>query len=127
MSPVARSTSAYELRHWSPATDGHAHVVAASGELDVQAAPAVRDLLVQLIELGVTDLVVDLSEATFIDSTVLGVLTGRQRQVEAARGSLTLVASQPQVLRTIDIAGMRRLFDIHPTLSEALAATGGAR
>lgn len=121
MSPVVNSAAGHELRHWGAAADGHAHVVAASGELDLQGAPALRDLLLRLAELGVTAIVVDLSEVTFIDSTTIGVLAGRQRQLQAAGGSLTLVCSHPRLLRTIEIAGLDRTFDVQPTLSEALA------
>jgi anti-sigma B factor antagonist len=120
MSPTVRSTQGFALQHWSGGS--HAHVVAASGELDLQAAPELRNLLVQLMELGERELVVDLSEATFIDSTTIGVFAGRQRQLRDVDGELRLVCSNPDLLRTLDISGMARVFRVHPTLSEALAA-----
>ena len=120
MSPIARTTAAYELRHWNPGT-GRAHVVAGAGEFDLHAAPELRDLLCHLIELGTRHIVVDLSEASFIDSTTIGVITGRVRQLKAQGGSLVLVCSNRSVLRTIEIAGMERVFDIYPTLGDALA------
>src|SRR5512133_861971 len=49
-------------------------VVAASGELDLAIAPELRRRLHAVIEDGITDVIVDLSEATFVDSTILGVL-----------------------------------------------------
>jgi anti-sigma B factor antagonist len=120
MSPIARATIDYELRHWDPGS-GRAHVVAGSGEFDLHAAPELRDLLCRLIELGTKDIVVDLTDATFIDSTTIGVLAGRLRHVEAEGGSLMLVCGNRSVLRTIGIAGMDRVFEIYPTLAEALA------
>jgi anti-sigma B factor antagonist len=120
MSPIARATAAYELRHWNPGK-GRAHVVAGGGEFDLHAAPELRDLLCRLIELGTKHIVVDLTEATFIDSTTIGVITGRVRHLEAEGGSLVLVCSNRSVLRTIEIAGMERVFEIYPTLGDALA------
>jgi anti-sigma B factor antagonist len=120
VSPTARSAAAFELRHWSGGA--RAHVVAVSGELDLQAAPELRDLLMRLIELGLDELVVDLSETTFIDSTTIGVLTGRQRQLRAVDGELRIVCSNPDLLRTFEISGMARVFRVHPTLSDALAS-----
>jgi anti-sigma B factor antagonist len=73
----------------------------------------------------VRDLVVDLSDAAFIDSTAIGVLAGRQRQLRALNGEVRLVCANPDVLRTIDISGMARIFQVHPNLSEALAAAAG--
>jgi anti-sigma B factor antagonist len=120
VSPTARSAAAFDLRHWSGGT--RAHVVAVSGELDLQAAPELRDLLMRLIELGLDELVVDLSETTFIDSTTIGVLTGRQRQLRAVDGELRIVCSNPDILRTFEISGMARVFRVHPTMSDALAS-----
>ena len=119
MSPMVCSSAAFALSHWSGGNS--AHVVAASGELDLQAAPELRDLLVRLIDLGQTELVVDLSEVTFIDSTTIGVLAGRQRQLRDVDGELRLVCTNPDLLRTIEISGMGRVFEVHSTLSRALA------
>jgi anti-sigma B factor antagonist len=113
------ATDAFTLSHWSGGSA--AHVVSASGELDLQASPELRDLLVQLIDLGQTELVVDLSDVTFIDSTTIGVLAGRQRQLRAVAGELRLVCTNPNLLRTIEISGMGRVFEVHSTLSRALA------
>lgn len=120
MSLVERPAPAYTLRHWRPGPTGP-YVVSASGELDLQAAPQLRDLLIELIERGANHLVVDMTEATFIDSTAIGVLTGRLRRLHARGGSLVLVCNAPHLLRTIEIAGLGRAFEIHATLPEALA------
>jgi anti-sigma B factor antagonist len=110
----------YEVRHWEAGPQ--AHVVTASGELDLHAAPALRETMLQLIELGRTEVVVDMSEATFVDSTVIGVLTGRLRELREVDGSLSIVCRNPNVLRTFEIAGVARNFALYPTLQDALGA-----
>jgi anti-sigma B factor antagonist len=110
----------YELRHWDSGA-GRPHVLSGSGEFDLQVAPELRSLLSRLIELGTIDLAVDLTAVTFIDSTVLGVLAGALKRVKGEGGSLVLVSTGGCVRRTIDIAGMDRIFTIHPTLVDALA------
>jgi anti-sigma B factor antagonist len=122
VSPAAHTDSFYALQHWDARPGAPFHVVAASGELDLVAAPALRELLEQLAELGQVELIVDLSEVTFVDSTTIGVLTGRLRSLRAAGGSMTLVCSHSHVLRTIEVAGVRRYFDVYATLSEAFAS-----
>jgi anti-sigma B factor antagonist len=117
---LSRQALAYELRHWPSGAAG-AHVVCAAGELDLQAAPELRTLMCRLIDLRVTDFVVDLTRATFIDSTTIGVLSGRLKQVRALGGSLVLVCTDEFLLRTFEIAGMNRVFEIYPTLPEGLA------
>jgi anti-sigma B factor antagonist len=110
----------YELRTWNPSS-ARGRVVTCAGELDLHAAPELRFLLCQMMQLGVRDLVVDLTATTFIDSTVIGVLTGRLRRLRADGGSLVLVCTNDFVLRTIEIAGMDRVFEIYPTLAQGLA------
>jgi anti-sigma B factor antagonist len=105
-----------------PGGGSRARVVVASGELDLQGAPDLRILLIELIEAGHRELVLDLSDATFIDSTTIGVLTGRQRQLRGEDGELRIVCSNPDLLRTFDISGMARVFRIHPTVTDALAS-----
>jgi anti-sigma B factor antagonist len=123
MSPITRSAVGYEIRHWDPGFS-RPHVVSESGELDLQAAPTLRDLLCRLVELGTRHCLVDLTETTFVDSTTLGVLTGQLVRLRAEGGSLALVCTNDYVLRTIGIAGMDRVFTIYPTLAEAFAHEG---
>ena len=113
-------TVTYEIRNWEAGP--HAHVITASGELDLNAAPALRETLIGLAELEQIDLIVDMGEATFVDSTVIGVLVARLRALQAAGGSLTLVCRNANVLRTFEIAGIERAFTMYKTLTEALAA-----
>ncbi len=110
----------YEVRHWEAGP--YAHVVTASGELDLEAAPAIRETVVQLGDLGRNDLVIDMSDATFIDSTVIGMLVGRLKALREVNGSICLVCAEPNVLRTLEIAGVARVFPIYPTLAQALAS-----
>jgi anti-sigma B factor antagonist len=124
MNPFARATVAYELRHWSAGV-GRPHVLCASGELDLQAAPELRELLCRLSDLGTRHFVVDLTTATFMDSTAIGVLNGRQRRLHLDGGSLVLVCTNEFLLRTLEIAGMGRVFEIHQTLGGALASFAG--
>jgi anti-sigma B factor antagonist len=121
MNLTARSTVPYELRLWAPGFS-HPHVVKASGEFDLQAAPDLRDVLCRLFELGTRHCIVDLTDATFVDSTTLGVLTGQVKRLRAEGGSLQLVCSNESILRTIEIAGLDRVFAIYPTLTEALSS-----
>lgn len=97
-------------------------VVRVAGEIDVYTVPALRDRLDAVIDRGEHDLVVDLSEVTFMDSTGLGVLVGRLKLIRAAGGSMRLVSAQDRVLKVFAITGLDKVFEIYPTVDEALAA-----
>jgi len=102
--------------------DSETHVIELGGEVDLYTAPEFKERLVQLIEDGKKRIVVDLSEATFIDSTTLGVLVGGIKRLRPEGGSLTLVCSDENITKIFEITGLDRVFAIHATRDEALAA-----
>lgn len=97
-------------------------VVALRGEVDIYTAPRFKESLLALLDDGVSDIVVDLGEVEFIDSTALGVLIGGVRRVNAAGGSMALVVGTRPVQRVLSITGLDKVFSIHPTREAALAA-----
>jgi anti-sigma B factor antagonist len=102
--------------------DSDTHVIQLGGEVDLYTAPEFKERLVELIENGKTKIVVDLSEATFIDSTTLGVLVGGVKRLRPAGGSLALVCSDQNITKIFEITGLDRVFPIHDTRDEALSS-----
>lgn len=99
-------------------------VVSVGGEIDVYTAPALRETLDEHIADGRVRLVVDLEGVTFMDSTGLGVLVGRLKLVRAQDGSIRLVCSSDRVLKVFAITGLDKVFQIFPSIEDALAADG---
>ena len=98
------------------------HVIELGGEVDLYTAPEFKERLVQVIEDGKKQLVVDLSKATFIDSTTLGVLVGGVKRLRPTGGSLSLVCTDQNITKIFEITGLDRVFTIHSTRDEAVAA-----
>jgi anti-sigma B factor antagonist len=96
-------------------------VVAASGEIDVATAPALRDRLAELVEDGTTRLVIDLEDVDFIDSTGLGVLVGGLRRARGEGGDLRLVCTNPRILKVFEATGLHDVFAIEATVDDAVA------
>ncbi len=105
------------------------HVLAPAGELDLYAAADLRGQVLSALGGGIDRLVVDLLDVTFMDSTALGVLVDASRRLRANRGSLALVCRDRNILKVLEITGLSRLFRIHKSIPEAIAATrrGSAR
>ena len=97
-------------------------VVAASGEIDVATAPALRDRLTELVDAGTTRLVVDLEDVDFIDSTGLGVLVGGVRRARSEGGDLRLVCTNTRILKVFEATGLQDVFTIGATIDDAVAA-----
>jgi anti-sigma B factor antagonist len=95
-------------------------VISVEGDLDLSTAPRLKWMLVDALEVGHRRLVVDLSRATFMDSTALGVLVAIWRKLESGE-RLIVVCTRPDVLKIFEYAGMDGAFAIFPTLDDALA------
>ena len=93
-----------------------------SGEADAAIAPTLRARLHELQEADYAQVVVDLSQVTFVDSTVLGVLVAAHRFCRSLGGELRLVVSEPRVRRLFEITGLTGVFVIHRTLQGALSS-----
>ena len=71
--------------------------VAVAGEVDLYTAPALKAALGETIDGGARNVLVDLSRATFIDSTTLGVLMGAVKRLRPAGGELAIACSDPNI------------------------------
>ena len=100
---------------------GDRSVVTLRGEIDVYTAPRLRQALIDLVEGGATQIVVDMSAVDFLDSTGLGVLVGGLKRVRMKEGSLSIVTSQDKILKIFDITGLNKVFSIHGSVDEAAA------
>jgi anti-sigma B factor antagonist len=102
--------------------EGDHTVVVVGGEIDVYTAPKLREQLIDLVSAGAYHLIVDMEGVEFLDSTGLGVLVGGLKRVRAHDGSLRLVCTQERILKIFRITGLTKVFPIHASVEEALAA-----
>jgi anti-sigma B factor antagonist len=96
-----------------------------AGEVDLATAPKLQDALTDVIEAGARGVVVDLSDATFIDSTVLGVLVGVGKRLRPSGGALAIVSQDPNVRRIFEITLLDRVFKIFESSGAAVAHLEG--
>jgi anti-sigma B factor antagonist len=105
---------------------GDVVVVVVEGEHDIYTAPTLRERLDEAIGLR-GGIVVDLTGATFVDSSVLGaLLDARRRSLDAGLGFVVCVgeAVEPGVQRIFDITG---LVPVLPVIRGRAAAIDTAR
>lgn len=87
--------------------DGENRYLAVAGEVDVSCADELRDAINAQVDAGVSgELVVDLSEVPYIDSTGIGVLVGAAHRVEEAGGTLVVSKPQRNVARVFGLLGV---------------------
>lgn len=113
------SSTRFRLEH-----DRHdgAVVLRPIGELDVAAAPMMREALVGALRAPGGVLVVDCAGLRFVDSSGLSVLAHAQRRVGDGGGELRLAAVPDRICRVIELAGMGDVLVRYPTVADALGA-----
>ena len=104
--------------------DGDTHVVAVTGEIDLFTAPEFKQRVSAPIDAGRSNVIVDLTDTTFIDSSSLGVLIGAHRRLKLRGGTLVVVCDNEAIVRTFRITGLDGVFMLVPSLDDAL--DGGA-
>jgi anti-anti-sigma factor len=91
-------------------------VVVLTGEHDVYTAPTLRDRISTVIEER-SPLVVDLTHATFIDSSVLRVLLEARRRTEEEGLGFGVALGEgeaPGVRRVLEVTGLISVFPVLP-------------
>jgi len=91
-----------------------------SGEVDSSSAPTLNARLDEVFDRGVTDLTVDLTGVTFLDSAGLCVLAAAHRRAMRAGVHLRVVATSRAVIRPMQITGLYDL--LHVVSQESGAA-----
>jgi anti-anti-sigma factor len=92
---------------------GESMTIAVAGELDIATAPRFTARLSELLRRGCPrELVIDLSEVSFIDASGLRALTDLRTQVEQQGAVLVLEQVPAQARRVIQLIGPTRRFRI---------------
>lgn len=102
-------------------TTGSAVVIYVREErLDAHNSEELKSELNRIFESGTKDVVVDLKDVRFIDSSGLGVLVSGFKNASTRQGYLKLTALQTQVKSMFELTRLHRVFDIYQTVDEAL-------
>jgi anti-sigma B factor antagonist len=107
--------------------DRGATLVELVGEFDLYTGSRFERVVLAAMGRGATDIVVDLSGVTFIDSTTIGVLMRTRQRLAALRGRLLLVCRDQNILRLLRVTTLDRLFEVYASSEEAFAALNGAK
>ncbi len=113
--------------HIEVESENNVHVLAMYGEHDISTAPELRLEIERIADAG-DDVIVDLSEAEFIDSSIVGVLVdGYRRSNDGGRGSFVAVAAPGgPVARLFDLVSISDLIPLYPTRAAALSAASAS-
>ena len=95
-------------------------ILSPRGELTVAEAPRLRaELLAAIKDSRDPTVIVDLTEVTFIDATVVGVLIGARERLAKDNRRLRVAGPSKQVQRTLELIGLDKVIQVFPTVAQA--------
>ena len=89
-------------------------------KFDSLTSPDIKSELVFLIKSGKKNIIVNLAETRYVDSSGLSALLTGNRMCKEAKGSFVLCSLQPNVEKLVQISQLTNVFEITPTLNEAI-------
>ena len=90
------------------------------GIIDISTTPKLRDLLVNTIDSGSRQLIVNIDGVEFLDASGLGILVGALQRTRAEGGSLRLVCTNKRLLKIFQIAGLEKAFGLPTSIPVVL-------
>lgn len=105
---------------------GTALLARLSGEIDLAVSDALRHSMEEKLDQNpsVRNLVVNLSQVEYIDSSGLGVLLGRYKRITKEGGKMFIVGATPQVRKIVEMSGLLTIMQECKNEKDALNHAG---
>ena len=94
-------------------------VITLHGEFDAYSMPMLGDRLDAAIESAHYELIIDMCDVTFVDMSTLNRVMRAMKEVYRHNGHLVIACASRNVLRAIDLAGMRHSVRVYDTRDQA--------
>lgn len=123
MNPVPFAVEREEL-------EGGIRAFTVRGELDMSTAPELEDNLAEFAGGDTAQVLVDLTECEFIDSTGIALIVRSWQRLDSGgegggSGQLVLCCDNTQVMRLLRITGVESSISVHAQRDDALAELRG--
>lgn len=103
-------------------------IVSLSGELDHHYAEHARVKIDnELMKSTTRNVVFDLNKLGFMDSSGIGVLAGRYKNIQKLGGSMSIVCAGAQIRRILEMSGLLKIIPAYEALDEAVDVATGAK
>ncbi|MHC4986021.1 MAG: STAS domain-containing protein [Planctomycetota bacterium] len=103
---------------------GDVMVVSADGGIDSQTSRQFVDEVCNLVQSGMSKLIVDCAQLTYVSSYGLGVLLRLHKHAKKAGGEVKLTGLGGPLVKVLNVTRLDRIFGIYKDVDDALAAFG---
>ncbi len=92
-----------------------------TGELDHHSADYMREKIdSELIKSSIKNMVFDFSELTFMDSSGIGVILGRYKNIKNLNGKIVISNTNAQIKRLLEMAGILKIIQVENSVEDAI-------
>ena len=96
-------------------------IIQISGEIDHHTASVLRHQTESaLLELGGRNIIYDFQEVTFMDSSGIGMLIGRYKQLESIGGRIAVIHINETIEEMFHLSGLKNIIPVFETVEKAL-------
>ena len=95
-------------------------VIRLAGLLNAHTAPSLKEQISALINSGSSQLVLDLSEVEFIDSSGLAALVSGMKRARTQDGGFSIAGASEDILAVFRLTMLDKVFKFYSTPEEAL-------
>jgi len=100
-------------------------LITVHGEIDLYNAKELKERVsVAEVSASSPNLILDIKDVDYIDSTGLGILIGIKRRATERNGKLALVLHSDRINKLFEITGLNKIFTITKSVEEAIEAVG---
>ena len=103
-----------------PVEGSSAVVMRCSGEVDAHTCARLESAMKEILDGGLTRVIVDLTGVPYMASRGLGVLISARKLIEDSGGGLVLLNPNEAVTSAIEVLGFDSVFDIVATEKDAI-------
>ena len=90
-----------------------------TGLLDAFSEPNFRKVFGKYVDEGPSNIILDLSQIDFVDSSGLGALVQLVKKAQTQEGSVQLVTN-PRVTQTVKLVRLEKFLSLQPSVDQAL-------
>lgn len=84
--------------------------VSVRGEIDIYTAAQFKENIYRIVDKSEKDIIVDLAELNYIDSTGLGILVGALKKARLNGGNIRIENTKDNIKKLFAITGLDKLF-----------------
>ena len=121
---AARRPPAVEFGIATQALGMDGFFVSTYGDIDLVTAPELETELLDAAHSGARQVVVDLTEATFFDSSGVHALMRAGERLHSTGLQFAIVCGNHVIKRILEITGVDQIFPVHATIENAIGPIG---